>query len=280
MFFFEKKNQKTFATWRRAGERHAQNIKSFLLLFFKKEALALILISAAALPPAARPYSRMDLPWWRARFAAKQAELRQGKVDLIWLGDSITQNFETAGPEPWRNYQPIWQKFYAPFHAVNLGFKGDATAHLLWRMTHGELDGIHPRLAIILIGANNFGHLHWPAEPTLVGIETVVATLRARLPETKILLLGVLPSMRSAWVDANTLAVNRDLAARFGHVPNVTYRDLSSLFMKNGHVDPDDFEDPHLSPPDPPLHPSAQTQARMAEAIEPVVRQLMGDRAR
>jgi lysophospholipase L1-like esterase len=81
-------------------------------------------------------------------------------------------------------------------------------------------------------------------------------------------------------VDANTLAVNRDLAARFGHVPNVTYRDLSSLFMKNGHVDPDDFEDPHLSPPDPPLHPSAQTQARMAEAIEPVVRQLMGDRAR
>ena len=252
--------------------------KSFLLLFFKKEGLACLALSAlaaAALPPAAIPYSRVDLPWWHARFTEKQAELQRGPVDLIWLGDSITADFEHAGPEPWRNFKPIWDRFYAPRHAVNLGFKGDATAHLLWRIEQGETDGIHPKLAIMLIGANNFGHLHWAAQPTLLGIETIVAQLHQRLPETKILLLGVLPSIRNAWVDRNTAELNEALAKRYSDGRELVFRDLTALFMKDGHVDAGAFLDPHLSPPDPPLHPSAQTQERMAEAIEPDVWRLM-----
>jgi len=247
-------------------------------------ALAALCVAASPLPPAARPYSRMDLPWWRARFEAKQAELQQmrGHIDLLWLGDSITQDFEESGPQPWRNFTPVWDRFYGGRNAINLGFKGDATAHLLWRIENGETEGMHPKLAIVLIGANNFGHLHWPAEPTLVGIDTVVATLHRRLPETKILLLGVLPSLRSAWVDENTAALNRALAARYGTGadPLVIYKDLSALFLQNGRVDPERFLDPQLTPPDPPLHPSAQTQARMAEAIEPVVSRILGDRNR
>ena len=240
--------------------------------------LALASLAAGApLPPAAMPFSRMDLPWWRARFAEKQAELQAGRVDLIWLGDSITQDFEKTGPEAWRNFKPVWDRFYAPRHAVNLGFKGDATAHLLWRIEHGETDGIQPRLAIVLIGANNFGHLHWPASPTLIGIETVVSTLRQRLPHTKILLLSVLPSIRSAWVDANTAELNRALAARYGSTGDVTFQDLTPLFhhLPDGALDPNDFLDGHLSPPDPPLHPSVQMQERIAEAIEPNVSRLM-----
>ena len=234
---------------------------------------------AAALPPAAIPYSRMDLPWWHERFEAKQAELRAsgGHVDLVWLGDSITQNFERAGPEPWRDFVPVWQRFYAGRHAVNLGFKGDATAHLLWRIAHGETDFIHPRLAIILIGANNFGHLHWAAAATLQGIDTIIATLHQRLPGMKILLLGVLPSIRSAWVTENTSILNHALATRYGGGADslVTFKDLSFLFIKNGRVDPACFLDPQLTPPDPPLHPTAQTQARMAAAIEPIVSHLI-----
>jgi lysophospholipase L1-like esterase len=261
-----------------------KRIKSFLVLFFKKELLLpLLCLAAAPLPPAASPYSRLDLPWWKARFEAKQAELhRMGRVDLLWLGDSITQDFESAGPEDWRNFRPVWDRFYGGRNAINLGFRGDATAHLLWRIENGETDGIHPRLAIVLIGANNFGHLHWPAKPTLVGIETIVTTLHQRLPATKILLLGVLPSIRSVWVDENTAELNHDLAARYGGGadPLVIYKDLSSLFLKAGQVDPDRFLDPHLVHPDPPLHPSAQTQARMAEAIEPIVSRVLGDRNR
>ncbi len=223
----------------------------------------------------------MALPWWQARFEAKQAELR-GRVDLLWLGDSITQDFEQEGPQDWRNFAPVWQRFYGDRHAVNLGFRGDATAHLLWRIEHGETDGIAPRLAIVLIGANNFGHLHWPAEPTLQGIQTIIAALHTRLPGTKILLLGVLPSIRSAWVDENTALLNRMLAERYGKGadPRVTFADLTPLFLSNGRVDRDAFLDGHLNPPDPPLHPTAQTQARMVQAIEPIVSALMGDRSK
>ncbi len=236
-----------------------------------------LLCGAASVPPAAQPYSRMDLPWWQARFAAKQALLHAGPVDLLWLGDSITQQFEEAGPEPWRDFAPVWNRFYAPRHAVNLGFNGDATSHLLWRIEHGETDGMHPRLAIILIGANNFGHLHWPAGPTVQGIRTIVETLHRRLPGTKILLLSVLPSIRSAWVDQNTAATNQSLSQLYGAGSGVTFIDLTSLFVSNGRVDPADFLDPHLTPPNLPLHPTAQTQERMAEAIEPAVSRLMGD---
>jgi len=241
-------------------------------------ATGLLLAAASGLPPAARPYSRMDLPWWHARFDAKQAELRQGPVDLIWLGDSITQDFEQAGPEPWRDFKPVWDRYYAPRHAVNLGFKGDATAHLIWRLENGETDGIHPKLAIILIGANNFGHLHWPAAPTLQGVEAIITILHQRLPATKILLLGVLPSIRSAWVDQNTTELNHALATRYGDGRDAVFINVGALFMRNGRVDPDRFIDQHLTPPDPPLHPTAQTQEKIAEMIEPTVRRLMGER--
>ena len=243
-------------------------------------AAACLTLAAGTLVPAATPYSRMDLPWWKNRFNAKQLVLHFGEVDLLWLGDSITQNFETGGPEPWRDFRPVWQHFYGDRHAVNLGFKGDATAHLLWRIEHGETDYLHPRLAIILIGANNFGHLHWDAASTLTGIEAIVAELHRRLPATKILLLGVLPSIRSAWVDQNTTQLNRSLAERFGHDSLVTFRDLTPLFTKDGKVDATQFLDPHLTPPDPPLHPTPQAQARIAEAIEPDVARLMGDRSK
>jgi lysophospholipase L1-like esterase len=256
--FFVKKNQKTFTVL-----------------------AAALLAGAATLPPAAIPYSRMALPWWKARFEAKQVALHQ-RVDLVWLGDSITQNFEQDGPQEWRDFAPIWQRFYGDRHAVNLGFKGDATAHLLWRIEHGETDGISPRLAIILIGANNFGHLHWPAAPTLQGIETIIATLHQRLPATEILLLGVLPSIRSAWVDENTADLNRMLAQRYGsgRDPLVHFADLTSLFLKDGRVDKDAFLDVRLTPPDPPLHPTALTQRRMVEAIEPLVSTVLGDKSK
>ena len=99
----------------------------------------------AKTPLAAVPISRMTLGWWRERHAAKLAEIRRGRVDLVFLGDSITQDYELAGPQPWRNFQPVWQRFYGDRNAVNLGFSGDATSHLLWRIENGEIDGIRRR---------------------------------------------------------------------------------------------------------------------------------------
>lgn len=245
--------------------------------------IAACLLLGAAAPAqhvvlAATPISRMDLKWWHLRFEEKQQELRKGPVNLIFLGDSITQDYELSGPQEWRDFAPIWQRFYGDRHAVNLGFNGDATSHLLWRIENGETSGISPKVAVILIGANNLGRLHWPAEDTVTGIGVIIQQLRQRLPHTKLLLLGVLPSDRSAWATETTIAINRALAARYGHGGDVTYLDVGHVFMKNGRLDRDMFLDPKLTPPDPPLHPTAEGQQRMAEAIEPTLASLLGDR--
>lgn len=234
--------------------------------------------SASGTVLAATPLSRMNLHWWQERFDAKQEELHSRRIDLLFLGDSITQDWEIHGPPEWRDFAPIWQHFYGDRNAINLGFNGDATCHLLWRIENGETSGISPKVAVILIGANNFGRLHWSAADTATGIDAIIAQLRHRLPHTKLLLLGVLPSDRSAWVTESTIAVNRMLAARYGRGSDVTFLDLSHLFMKNGRVDRDSFLDPRLTPPSAPLHPTAQAQERMAEAIEPTLAALLGDR--
>ena len=227
---------------------------------------------------AATPISRLDLTWWRARHEAKLGELRRVRLNLIFLGDSITQQWEHDGPEAWRNFVPEWRRFYGDRNAINLGFKGDTTASLLWRIRNGEVDGIAPKVAVILIGANNLGRLHWSAEDTVAGIDTIIAELRRRLPATRILLLGVLPSERSEWTAQTTWAINRALDAKYAHDSVVTFLDVGFVFMKGEKLNQDLFLDPKLNPPDPPLHPSAQGQALMSAAMEPVLAGLLGDK--
>ena len=243
-------------------------------------AAALLAGAAGPANPAAGSLSRDNLPWWHARHEEKLARIRQGHVDLVFLGDSITQDWEESGPPAWKDFAPQWQRFYSDRNAVNLGFKGDTTASLIWRMQHGEVDGIQPKVAVVMIGANNNGRAHWSAEETVGGIEAVIAEVHKRLPATKVVLLSVFPSERSAWVDETTAATNRGLAARYGdgEDPAVTYVDVTGLFMRDGKLDRAAFLDGYLTPPDPLLHPTAQTQARISEAIEPVIARLMGDR--
>ena len=229
-------------------------------------------------PMAATPISRMDLPWWKARHEAVLRRLHKKPVDLLFIGDSITENWERHGPPPQMDFQPVWQHFYGDRNAVNLGFKGDSTAHLLWRLRNGEIDGIAPKAAVILIGANNFGRVHWSAADTLVGIEAVVAELRKRLPGTKLLLISVLPSERSAWVDENTVAINAALAERYGRGDDVTWFDATRLFTKDGKTDRSLYYDPTLTPPEPTLHPDRRGMEKLAIAIEPIIAGMMGDR--
>jgi lysophospholipase L1-like esterase len=245
--------------------------------------LALLLLSAA-MPAQARPVlaatplSRADLGWWRERHAAKLAELRQKHPALIFLGDSITQQWERGGPPDFQDYAPAWQRFYGDRNAVNLGFTGDATAHLLWRIGNGETAGISPKVAVVLIGANNLGRLHWSAEDTLAGIGTIVTELHRRLPLTRVLLVGILPSERNDWATATTVTVNAALAARYRTGGDVTFLDVGRVFMKNGRLNRDLFSDPRLTPPAAPLHPSAQGQTLLSEALEPTLATLLGDR--
>lgn len=226
---------------------------------------------------AAMPISRMDLSWWRTRHEAKLRELAEAKPEVIFLGDSITEDWEHAGPPGWQDFAPVWQRFYGDRHAVNLGFKGDTTASLLWRIRNGEVAGIAPKVAVVLIGANNLGKVHWSAEDTVFGIDAIINEIHRRLPATKVLLLGVLPSERSAWITESTGQINGMLSARYKGDRSVSYLDLTALFMRNSKLNRDLFLDPQLTPPDPPLHPSAQGQALMAKTMEPILAAMLGD---
>lgn len=235
-------------------------------------------VPAARVPLAATPISRMDAKWWAERHAAKRRELAAGPAGLLWIGDSITQDWEKAGPPEWRDFAPVWERFYGGRRAVNLGFRGDATAHLLWRLRNG---GVAPaKGAVLLIGANNFGRLRWSVADSLRGHEACVAEIRRVVP--RLVVMSVLPSDRGAWTTEATRGMNAGLAARYGggRVPGVAYVDATSLFERGGAIDTTQYYDRHLRPPEPAIHPTAEAHARLAALIEPEVAAMLGDAAR
>jgi lysophospholipase L1-like esterase len=131
---------------------------------------------------------------WLNRHEGFLAEAKRGGIDLLFLGDSITDFWR----DPNRGL-PVWEKNYAPLHAANFGISGDRTQHLLWRLENGEVDGISPKVVVLLIGTNNTGFesdLKTPRNTTaetIQGTTLVVHTLLTKLPHAKILLLAVFP---------------------------------------------------------------------------------------
>jgi lysophospholipase L1-like esterase len=118
---------------------------------------------------------------------AKLAEAKAGRVDWVMIGDSITHAWG-------RDYRGT----FAGSNLLNLGFSGDSTQHVLWRIQHGALDGILPKLVTLLIGTNNLRPtkgLHTPDKPEdiFVGIQAIVAEVRTRLPESKLMVFSIFP---------------------------------------------------------------------------------------
>ncbi|HTZ83336.1 MAG TPA: GDSL-type esterase/lipase family protein, partial [Candidatus Acidoferrales bacterium] len=238
-----------------------------------------VAFAQSAANPAIVPADRLNEAWWAARHQAVLDALHaHPDTQLLLIGDSITNNYDKANP-PDENFLPTWNEFYAPRKALNLGFSGDTTANVFWRIDHGEVAGIHPKVAILLIGTNNTGHGQ-TAEQTEVGIDAVVNRLEQLLPETHILLLGILPSGISDDKTARDRAVNDYLASCYGEDPFVTYLDIGSIFYKDGALNSAIFYDPRLSWHPKPLHPDTTGQRMMAEAIEPTLATLMGDSPR
>jgi lysophospholipase L1-like esterase len=206
------------------------------------------------------------------------SEREHAGARLLLIGDSITNNYVKSAP-PDENFQPIWNQFYAPREALNLGFSGDETSNTLARLRQGEVDGLHPKVAMVLIGTNDTNHGR-TAEQTRLGIDAVVAELEQRLPKTHILLLGILPSGISAAKTETDRRVNRELALAYAGNPRVTYLDISSIFYRDHALRTEIFYDGRLPHPLPPLHPDTNGQRMMAEAIEPTLARLMEDRPR
>lgn len=202
--------------------------------------------------------------WWAARHEQVLARTRQGNVDLLMIGDSITHGWADEGLK-------IWDAYYGRRRAVNLGFGGDRTEHVLWRLDHGEVDGIVPKLVVMMIGTNNTGTRHDPPEDTAAGIQAILTILRTRLPDTKILLLAVFPRGASAngpFRRVNT-AINDRLRLYADH-RQVFFLDLSRRFLDGqGRLSENLMPDY--------LHPNERGYQVWADGMEEMVRRLMGE---
>jgi beta-glucosidase len=141
----------------------------------------------AQAPATVTPASREG--WWMKLHESFLDQAKKGDIDLLFLGDSITQGWGNNG---------VWKRFDGPRHAANFGIGGDRAQHVLWRIENGEIDGIHPRVAVLMIGTNNVGFNS--ADEIAAGVTAIVHELRKRLADTKVLLLGVFP--RGARPDA------------------------------------------------------------------------------
>ena len=97
--------------------------------------------------PAAFPAPRND---WMAHFQRSLDRARQGHVDLVFDGDSITDFWLGTGKE-------VWTKNCGKLNAVDFGISGDRTENVLWRVDKGQLDGLKPKLVVLMIGTNNTG---------------------------------------------------------------------------------------------------------------------------
>src|SRR5579871_4368057 len=213
-----------------------------LVLFFICSSLT---FGQGAPTHAAEPIDLLSDSWWADRHKSVLESIKlHPDTQLLMIGDSITNNYEKAKP-PDQNFLPTWQQFYEPRKALNLGFSGDTTSQVLWRINHGEVDGIHPKAVVLLIGTNDTAHGD-SAEQTEAGIDAVVSGLEEHLPETKILLLGILPSAISDSKTERDRAVNRYLATCYAVNPQVTYLDISSVFYANGALNAELFDDPGL----------------------------------
>jgi len=209
---------------------------------------------------AVTPAHRLD--WWGLRHQQILDRIKQGNVDLIFIGDSITHRWEHKG-------RKIWDQHYSKRNAVNMGFGGDTTQHVLWRLEHGEIDGISPKVAVVMIGTNN-SHVNTPEE-IADGIKLICKTLRTKLPKTKILLMAIFPrgEKPSPQRDVNDKA--SEIASNIADGKMIHYININHKFLAEDGSLPKEVMPDYL-------HPNTKGYKIWAEAIEPKLVRLMGEK--
>ncbi|HEY9025342.1 MAG TPA: GDSL-type esterase/lipase family protein [Burkholderiaceae bacterium] len=209
-----------------------------------------------------------SLDWWMPRHEAKRKLARElvaagHSPKLVFIGDSITEGWEKEG-------QSVWQRAYAPHDALDLGFGGDRTENVLWRLQHGELDGLAPKVTVLMIGTNNTGHRAEDPQTTAAGIRRIVQEIRQRLPGTQVLLLAIFP--RGEKPDDELRRLNErvnGLIAPLADGRVVHYLNINAAFTRPDGTLSRDVQ-PDL------LHLSEQGYAIWQREMQPTLAKLLG----
>jgi beta-glucosidase len=194
----------------------------------------------------------------------KAEALKRGPIDLVFVGDSITDAWRGGGQN--KLYTERWGKH----NPLNLGISGDKTEHVLWRLENGEIDGIQPKLVVMMIGTNNLGNPPQATpQDTAAGVKCLVEKIREKLPKSKILLLGVFPRGREANDPFRAqIKIVNDTISKLDDGKDVKYLDVSDKFLAADGKLPEEIM------PDA-LHPNEKGYQIWADAMGPTIDEMM-----
>ena len=198
---------------------------------------------------------------WMQKFERNCKRGQSGPVDLLFQGDSITEGWGGTG-------QAVWKERYAKLNPASFGISGDRTENVIWRIRNGELNGISPKLVVIMIGTNNSGRDN--AAQIAEGVAVIVHETLARCPNSQILLLGVFPRGEKASdpIRAKIAGINR-LIEPLGTEKSVHYLDIGKSFLSaDGSISRDIMPDF--------LHPSAAGYKIWADQIQGEIDKYLG----
>lgn len=188
----------------------------------------------------------------------QRAKSAPGDYDIAFIGDSITEGWETRG-------KTIWQKYYGNRKVINLGVGGDRTEHVLWRFENGQLDGIKPKVCVVMIGTNNGN----PENEILDGVTAIIHQIQSRLPETKIVLLAIFPRGKTFSAQRGKLLQVNQALEKLADNKTIFWTDIGSqLIESDGSISTDMMRDA--------LHPGETGYEIWGAAIEPKLKELLG----
>lgn len=197
------------------------------------------------------------------------AKAKQGRIDAYFLGDSIIRRW---GALDYPAFLANWNENFHGWNAGNFGWGADGTQHVLWRIQNGELDGVNPKVIVILAGTNNVGKE--PRDDATMaeivrGLKAIVETAQRKAPEATIVLTGIFPRNDNMAVMPTIAAINTQLAA-LADGRRVRFLDLTDkLSDAGGVVVPGVLNDDKL-------HPTLAGYQIYADALKPILRELLG----
>jgi len=223
--------------------------------------LFLAALPAGAENSATTPVPRDGGPMQRHESINKNV-LARPDSQLLFIGDSITQGWEGPG-------RKAWAESFADYQPLNLGIGGDRTQHVLWRLENGNLSGLKPRVAVIMIGTNNTGgDTNTPAE-IAEGVAAIVSKLRGDLPGTRLLLLAIFPRGENPdHPQRKKVAEVNGILEQLDDGDHVRYLDIGAEFLS-----PDKTISKEIMPDF--LHLSPKGYEIWAAAVLPKIKELM-----
>ncbi len=208
-----------------------------------------------------------SLDWWMPRHEEKLAEIARRnaageRTELVFIGDSITHHWEKEQPA-------LFKTFYGRYNALDLGYGGDRTENVLWRLQHGEIDGIAPKVTVLMIGTNNTGFRQEAPELIYAGIKRDIAEIRKHLPKTRILLLAIFP--RGEKPDDTLRVLNEKVNAMLPKLADDKH--VFFLNMNKAFLAPDGTLSKDIMPDL--LHPNAEGYKIWQREMQPTLDRLM-----